>query len=214
MAGSLSCPSCWAPFHAGEGVDSVTLATGAPAADRAGGQRDVAAGRHELGERRENERNGHRDVVWPPRPVTSSCGSPSCARLRLPSILDRGGGSLGARVEVGAGNGRGEPPDWGRERPGVGRRPSSFDDARRAAAHPDRLLAFRRWIRGTGRRPLKTYRGVERRRLPRELRRSSMPAAEVLSGRRAESRTARRGSARHAAVPCRRCHPGRPHGRR
>src|SRR5262249_26389455 len=35
--------------------------------------------------------------------------------------------------------------------------------------------------------PVKTYRGVEAVSLPRELRRSSLPAGEVLSGRRAES---------------------------
>jgi len=33
MAGSLSCPCCWAPFRAGKGVDSVTRATGAPVAE-------------------------------------------------------------------------------------------------------------------------------------------------------------------------------------
>jgi SagB-type dehydrogenase family enzyme len=53
-------------------------------------------------------------------------------------------------------------------------------------AHPDRLLAFRPLDPGTRPAPLKTYTGVEAILLPRELRRSSLPAVEVLSGRRAE----------------------------
>ena len=54
-------------------------------------------------------------------------------------------------------------------------------------AHPERLLAFRPLDPSNRPDPFKTYRGVEARRLPRELRRSSLPASDVLSGRRAES---------------------------
>jgi hypothetical protein len=54
-------------------------------------------------------------------------------------------------------------------------------------AHPDRLLAFRPLDPRNRPAPLKTYSGVEFVLLPGELRRSSWPADEVLSGRRAES---------------------------
>ena len=53
-------------------------------------------------------------------------------------------------------------------------------------AHPDRLLPFRPLDPTNRPSPLKRYRGVETVSLSRELRRSSLPAAEVLSGRRAE----------------------------
>ncbi len=54
-------------------------------------------------------------------------------------------------------------------------------------ADPDRLLGFRPLDPSNRPTPVKTYRGVEGVLLPRELRRSSLPAGEVLSGRRAES---------------------------
>jgi SagB-type dehydrogenase family enzyme len=54
-------------------------------------------------------------------------------------------------------------------------------------AHPDRLLRFRPLDPSNRPTPLKTYLGVRTVSLPRELRRSSLPAGEVLSGRRAES---------------------------
>jgi SagB-type dehydrogenase family enzyme len=53
-------------------------------------------------------------------------------------------------------------------------------------AHRDRLLAFRPLDPTNRPAPLKTYTGVETVLLPRELRRSSLPAVEVLSGRDAE----------------------------
>lgn len=53
-------------------------------------------------------------------------------------------------------------------------------------AHPERLLAFRRLDSTNRPAPFKTYPGIETRLLPRELRRSSLPAVEVLSGQRAE----------------------------
>ena len=53
-------------------------------------------------------------------------------------------------------------------------------------AHPDRLLAFRPLDPTNRPAPLKTYTGVETLPLPRELRRSSLPAVVGLSGRNAE----------------------------
>src|SRR5262249_23217127 len=53
--------------------------------------------------------------------------------------------------------------------------------------HPDRLLGFPPLDPSNRPTPVKTYRGVEAVSLPRERRRSSLPAGEVLSGRRAES---------------------------
>lgn len=53
-------------------------------------------------------------------------------------------------------------------------------------AHPDRLLPFRPLDPTNRPSPVKRYRGVEAVSLSRELRSSSLPAAEVLSGRRAE----------------------------
>ena len=52
--------------------------------------------------------------------------------------------------------------------------------------HPERLLVFRPLDPSNRPTPVKTYRGVEPVFLPRELRCSSLPAGEVLSGRRAE----------------------------
>src|SRR6266508_4904198 len=52
-------------------------------------------------------------------------------------------------------------------------------------AHRDRLLAFRPLDLTNRPAPLKTYTGVETVLLPRELRPSSLPAVEVLSGHRA-----------------------------
>jgi SagB-type dehydrogenase family enzyme len=51
-------------------------------------------------------------------------------------------------------------------------------------AHPDRLLAFRPLDPTNRPAPLKTYPDASAVPLPRELRRSSLPAVEVLSGRR------------------------------
>ena len=51
-------------------------------------------------------------------------------------------------------------------------------------AHGDRLLAFRPLDPTNRPAPLKTYPGVETVLLPRELRTSSSPALEVLSGHR------------------------------
>jgi SagB-type dehydrogenase family enzyme len=56
-----------------------------------------------------------------------------------------------------------------------------------APAHGDRLLAFRPLDPSNRPAPLKTYTGVETVPLPRELRPSSLPAVEVLSGHRAEA---------------------------
>src|SRR5215207_7170372 len=53
-------------------------------------------------------------------------------------------------------------------------------------AHPERLLAFRPLDPANRPAPLKIYSGVEAASLPRGLRRSSLPAVEVLSGRHAE----------------------------
>ncbi len=55
-------------------------------------------------------------------------------------------------------------------------------------ARPDRLLAFHPMDPRNRPAPLKTYPGVQAVLLPRDLRRSSLPAVEVLSGRRGESR--------------------------
>ena len=49
----------------------------------------IGAGRYERTEERVTERNGSRPRLLAPRPATSSCGSPSCARGRSsPSILE------------------------------------------------------------------------------------------------------------------------------
>lgn len=55
-------------------------------------------------------------------------------------------------------------------------------------AHPDRLLPFRPLDPSNRPYPFKTYAGADVSLLPRRLRRSSLPAVDVLSGRRAEHR--------------------------
>jgi SagB-type dehydrogenase family enzyme len=55
-----------------------------------------------------------------------------------------------------------------------------------APAHPERLLRFRPLDPTNRPAPWKTYSGVDAVPLPRDMRRSSLPAVEVLSGRRAE----------------------------
>jgi SagB-type dehydrogenase family enzyme len=55
-----------------------------------------------------------------------------------------------------------------------------------APAHPERLLRFRPLDPTNRPAPWKTYPGIDAVPLPRDLRRSSLPAVEVLSGRRAE----------------------------
>jgi SagB-type dehydrogenase family enzyme len=54
-------------------------------------------------------------------------------------------------------------------------------------AHPDRLLAFQPLDPRNRPAPFKTYPGVDARPLPRDLRRSSLPAGDVLSGRRGDA---------------------------
>jgi SagB-type dehydrogenase family enzyme len=54
-------------------------------------------------------------------------------------------------------------------------------------AHPDRLLAFQPLDPRNRPAPFKTYSGVDARPLPRELRPSSLPAGDVLSGLRADT---------------------------
>jgi SagB-type dehydrogenase family enzyme len=54
-------------------------------------------------------------------------------------------------------------------------------------AHPDRLLAFRPLDPSNRPGPVKTFTGVDAVLLPRELRRSALPAGEVLSGHRGDT---------------------------
>ena len=71
-------------FRAGEGVDLVRDAVRLVMQEliETEATEQIGADRYERTDTRVTERNGPAPGCWRPRPATSSCASPSCARAR------------------------------------------------------------------------------------------------------------------------------------